>query len=1583
MVDTPEGFLGARPDNAESFLGPRPVEQKPLSGELNDALLSMSDNPATHVLNAFGQGFKQAWGQGEDYAKETQEHLKKIGVYNDHTQGQNSILKGFNEAWIRPTVNGLYGIGSTALGVLSGAVEATGQAGQELTTEASKAQSNPQMLDKVIPNPITWGIGAAGEYAKGVASGFIPDMPIHIPEARSVGAIGESSETFMGTKEPTVEQQQARNEATGSLPQTEPYIPSPQPTIHDIAGDISQGLSESSSRDVVKEYEALRDNHDQLTQQIRTLEEDRQNDPKVQKANEEIEKLQSRPQLTGKQTERLKDIQGGLEDYLAIDTPEQIAAKQAHQENFQKLQDLAPDYRAVYREAQSRMPQEAATEAVQTGPRSALTIADEHQEAVQAAFKGAEKGLQDKFENRDSGIAQDASKKLQEAGRSKDESDALGQLIQSRYEARSSRFEGKLGTAKELYDKEAPEIVAGGEASGGKTFNQVGEPVNFDDFRFNKSQADVKKAFENWQNAVGFSEEDRTYKVYKDVVEKHEKLKTDLDKFALKNLYQDKRGSITINKDAKNTIRLFKSANASTAIHELGHQWLEELVQDAAHPEAPESLKTDLKTVKEWMGIRDENPVNRTQHERFARGFERYLLEGRAPSQALAGVFEKFKQWLSDIYNKVSELRSPINDNIRKVFDNLLTDNDHDTVIAPEAVTAARDTVKESKASPGKPEGTPESATSDIPVKDTEYLQDTGKYHLENISSYSDLVKASKQSADLNDLALKAKKGNISDQDRIDIAEAAGFSTHDINMEKLRAMSVEDNIPLASRIWGLGEFLKQNAQAIKEVLQKDNPTDKDMITFAEAVSRHKLAAETLLGVRGEWGRAGRALRDMLETADNESGMSSILQNSIGLTYHQIFRVMKDSKDTVKTTADVSKMVKNAPSFGQNLITYLVNNYISGPITHATYAMGITGNVIKRALIDSPLAAGIGSIRHAFGSEAPRVSWGEVGDELHAVWFGTFDGFRAVKAALKLKTQQGLQVKDLVQDRVNHEIKTGVIQPGSEPFRAQQLTDKIADFRSKFTIADIYRDDEREVQGQERKIPPEYNDILSLAAKSEAPQLYESASAQSRPHQDGLIGDIIRAPGERLVAPTHSMNYTISLVSNIRKLVSRQARLEADAKGYTDQQLSIRMAELQNDTPVNIIKQARDAALDENLLTGTKYNSWLGKYKTLLAHEIDLPVLGATAPGQIVQPFVSIISRVWGKASKDVLAATGPIAPLLNKQIRADLAGRNGSIARDLTIGKMTSGTAFFAAVWGMLESGTINDPASSNNDERIVQEMSDGLPGGVHVGDMTYETSRLGNIGLQMGLISEMHHFQKQWGEKGFSEAATGLIYGIGHELMQSGPVSGVSDLFDAISDPGRYGKNYINGFLTTLATPYSVGMGQISKQIDPYQREIHSGPSKGLVGEWNALKKGWEQNIPFLRESTLYPKIDIFGQPVPNKQFYGVYAEKVSNDPVYKAFKDTQYFPAAMKKDINGYELTEEEYNELTTKAGQSAKLALDRTVAISGFAQMSDVIKHDMLQKDMTNARNQAQQMLMIKYPDIPKYSVKMKKELAIGSQ
>ena len=130
-----------------------------------------------------------------------------------------------------------------------------------------------------------------------------------------------------------------------------------------------------------------------------------------------------------------------------------------------------------------------------------------------------------------------------------------------------------------------------------------------------------------------------------------------------------------------NTINLLKNANLSTFIHELGHYHLEALANfSGAHEDIGNDFATALKwmdpdlTPEKWaeMGFEERRPL----HEQFAQGFEKYLMEGNAPSRELRGVFQRMSAWLRNVYRAVKGMGTDLSPEVRQVMDRLVATPD-------------------------------------------------------------------------------------------------------------------------------------------------------------------------------------------------------------------------------------------------------------------------------------------------------------------------------------------------------------------------------------------------------------------------------------------------------------------------------------------------------------------------------------------------------------------------------------------------------------------------------------------------------------------------------------------------------------------------------------------------------------------------------------------------------------------------------------------------------------------------------------------------------------------------------------------
>lgn len=142
-----------------------------------------------------------------------------------------------------------------------------------------------------------------------------------------------------------------------------------------------------------------------------------------------------------------------------------------------------------------------------------------------------------------------------------------------------------------------------------------------------------------------------------------------------------RKGSITPQASGRRVISLFEQADESTFLHEMGHMFLMDLEDVAALDEASAE---DLETVRDWAAWQEgqaeeyeDTPWQKEfaerekailqakksgdavsvrklkrewEQERFARGFERYLETGKAPTSVLQRIFQTFKKFLKRIY---------------------------------------------------------------------------------------------------------------------------------------------------------------------------------------------------------------------------------------------------------------------------------------------------------------------------------------------------------------------------------------------------------------------------------------------------------------------------------------------------------------------------------------------------------------------------------------------------------------------------------------------------------------------------------------------------------------------------------------------------------------------------------------------------------------------------------------------------------------------------------------------------------------------------------------------------------------------
>jgi hypothetical protein len=163
-------------------------------------------------------------------------------------------------------------------------------------------------------------------------------------------------------------------------------------------------------------------------------------------------------------------------------------------------------------------------------------------------------------------------------------------------------------------------------------------------------------------------------------------------------LFSQKKGAVQFLDDGRAMIYALQDPDISTVVHELGHVFrmdLRRTIAQAADDATRAQLLADYETASKWAGViqdadgeflwsgeaayrhgidSDQYRIAVQAEEKFARGFEEYLMMGKAPSPELIPVFEKFKEWIAHIYARVKGQLAGVSPEMKQVYDRLLAE---------------------------------------------------------------------------------------------------------------------------------------------------------------------------------------------------------------------------------------------------------------------------------------------------------------------------------------------------------------------------------------------------------------------------------------------------------------------------------------------------------------------------------------------------------------------------------------------------------------------------------------------------------------------------------------------------------------------------------------------------------------------------------------------------------------------------------------------------------------------------------------------------------------------------------------------
>jgi hypothetical protein len=391
---------------------------------------------------------------------------------------------------------------------------------------------------------------------------------------------------------------------------------------------------------------------------------------------------------------------------------------------------------------------------------------------------------------------------------------------------------------------------------------------------------------------------------------------------------------------------------------------------------------------------------------------------------------------------------------------------------------------------------------------------------------------------------------------------------------------------------------------------------------------------------------------------------------------------------------------------------------------------------------------------------------------------------------------------------------------------------------------------------------------------------------------GVAGKVIGVP-MRSVGSIHSFSKTLRYEQNIAGLAYRQAMKEKlDGDAFIN-----RVSDLTSKPTDEMMESATHDALKETYMAPTDYHSFMGGVQRLT---------NDYAVAKVMVPF----AKVGGQITKQAFLERTPVGIALNKEIRENLLGKNGDIARDIQAAKMTAGVAVMSTGVALTLSGHVTGGGPEDPELRN-QWLLTHKPYHITIGPVSVSYRGAGPYAMLLGTSANLVETSQGWDGKEVMPLVGHLIEAASKDVLDANFMRGIKDALDAAYHPDEYGERYLHDFATNWL-PFSVGLGQVDRAIDPFERQTDK-------SFFDALRA----KIPGVSEG-LYPRRDSFGQPIMNGSTY----ESYKADPVIQRLDALHMGIGKLEDKINGVKLTGQQYDDYAKQAGNLTHVMLGNLV-------------------------------------------------------
>jgi hypothetical protein len=1042
--------------------------------------------------------------------------------------------------------------------------------------------------------------------------------------------------------------------------------------------------------------------------------------------------------------------------------------------------------------------------------------------------------------------------------------------------------------------------------------------------------------------------------------------------FEPKTLFQENRGAAFITQDATDLIVALTDPNLSTPLHEIAHIY-EKYMTDA-----------EKKVVLDATG---ETSWSTNTSEYFARGFERYLYSGNAPSAKMMPLFDKLRTWLMDIYTQLtgSEIDVTLNQPMRDLYSAMLG----------EAKTP------ETQVTPTAGPQTADAALAD-------FISSKRNQGISDDQIYVGLLQSGFKAADLEDFFnLETRKtvasqieenGPMKDEARIAADEAAGMyvrrTAEQLEME-MDGLTIEESQALIenfSNAANLDAAIANQIQNILEKKAKGEDVQKDFETLIATGTNLGRALQAFTRLKNQSG-ALRARNLINKLKQDGKKIPDAIKNkllALGDAYDEAKAKMNNAKTAAQNNPNgqspvagktniqyFQQQLQNVQNIGQQFTTvaapYTSEASISGTfgtlirgnlLTPTSTIINITSNAIK-AVFNIPInliASGTSELSSFFGG-AKGTMRGK--DYYKYGWkYGFMTGIRKgteiIKKGNMPETSQGLQ-----------------IQPGFNGFRS--MSEFFGGLVAKY------------VQGKtDADIAAEYgynlNQAGKIPGKEKVVKMLEGTFGVPAETFFRLLGSVD--------AVFRNMAYYSALSEQAKlsglkdsKDIENFIILNSDYSNTKADQEALRYVYSNNSKPYQFISKIYGTG------QGTGGKIWkLGA--TGVIPYAKIPTNLAIEFAEIMIPDWAILKA--GYQAKKIYDLNKQIRNTRNPQAKLKLEAQKQDIARkrDELVGRAVVGYALTYAGRWIAESGALSAGAQGEDKKRkdyiyrferpysvnlsLFKRYMDGDKNDLwQANDAIVDYRPLGVFG---GILytsqSETRSTEKEKSKEVTNQSVFSTLSDMAFNsnvaetaryLIDQSFVKGLNQAL-AVVDPRQEGsfERFVSGLMGTLSAavlPNSLAIyDKANRNYIPEYDSPYTGADKIIYDFMAKVKERW----PFDDPNNIVAKVDAFGRPIPqtpvgrNAWFFnafdvtkfsrGLYDDKNQSweQLVYEAVKKGDVmtaFPSnpspVLKSRVGGesYVLSPEDYQKYAIAVGEARRKIVNQFIENAELSQFTNL--------------------------------------------